>query len=177
MIRPTKNGKLTIQGEVTAEEIAFRQTIRSQEKQMSLNRFTSLTSTGRIAIAATFSLLFFAGCTGGTKENAPPIAGNAEDHSHKAAPAAVKQGTEDADIMAERAKLSSEDQGLVAAQELCAISDERLGVMGPPVKLVIKGQPVFLCCGGCKKKALAGPEKTLAKVGELKAKVKAGTPK
>jgi hypothetical protein len=49
--------------------------------------------------------------------------------------------------------------------------------MGPPVKLVIKGQPVFLCCGGCEKKALANPDKTLAKVEELKAQVKAGAPK
>ena len=129
------------------------------------------------ALVGVLSLLSLAGCTGGTKENAPPVAGNAGDHSHKEAPAAAKQGTEDADIKAERAKLSPEDQTLVAAQEFCAISDERLGEMGPPVKLVIKGQPVFLCCGGCKKKALADPDKTLAKVEELKAKVKAAASK
>jgi len=35
--------------------------------------------------------------------------------------------------------------------------------MGPPIKVVIEGQPVFLCCGGCKTKALAEPEATLAK--------------
>jgi hypothetical protein len=144
---------------------------------MSLNRFTSLTSTGRIALVATFSLVSLAGCTGGAKENSPSTAGHARDHSHKEVPAAANQGTEDAEIMAERAKLSPEDQSFVAAQELCAISDERLGVMGPPVKLVIKGQSVFLCCGGCKKKALADPDKTLAKVEELKAKVKAGATK
>jgi hypothetical protein len=139
---------------------------------MGLKRITSLTSTGLVALVAAFSLLSFAGCTGGTKENAPP-GGTAGGHTHKEGPAGVNKGTDDADIKAERAKLSPEDQSLVAAQDLCAISDERLGVMGPPVKLVIKGQPVFLCCGNCKKKALAYPDKTLAKVEELKAKVKA----
>jgi hypothetical protein len=127
------------------------------------------------ALVGVLSLLSLAGCSGGLKENAPSAAG---DHSHKKAPAAAQQGTDDADIMAERAKLSPEDQRLVAAQDFCAIStDERLGAMGLPVKLVIKGQPVFLCCGGCEKKALANPDKTLAKVEELKAKVKAAAPK
>jgi hypothetical protein len=144
---------------------------------MSLNRITSLTSTRLVALVAAFSVLSLAGCIGGTKENAPPVASNAGDHTHNEVPAVANQGAEDADIKAERAKLSPEDQSLVAAQEFCAISDERLGVMGPPVKLVIKGQPVFLCCGNCKKKALADPDKTLAKVEELKAKVKAGAPK
>ena len=49
-------------------------------------------------------------------------------------------------------------------------TDERLGSMGPPLKLDIDGQPVFVCCAGCKKKALADPKATLAKVAELKAK-------
>lgn len=80
----------------------------------------------------------------------------------------------EATLQAERAKLSPEDRQLVEAQEWCAInSDERLGEMGPPVKVMVKDQPVFLCCGGCKKKALADPDKTLAKVDELKAKAKA----
>jgi hypothetical protein len=130
------------------------------------------------ALGGVMSLLSLAGCTGGSKDNAQPPADHAGDHSHKEVPAAANQGTDGADIKAERAKLSPEDQSLVAAQEFCAIStDERLGAMGPPVKLVIKGQPVFLCCGGCEKKALANPDKTLAKVEELKAKVKAGAPK
>jgi hypothetical protein len=177
MFRPTSHDKPTITREITSEENTVRQTLSRQEKQMSFNRITSMTSTGLLALVATFSVLFLAGCTGGTKENAPPVASHAGDHNQKEVSAIADQNTDDADIKAERAKLSSEDQTLVAAQELCAISDERLGVMGPPVKLVIKGQPVFLCCGNCKKKALADPEKTLAKVEELKAKVKAGASK
>lgn len=80
---------------------------------------------------------------------------------------------EDREIAEERAKLSPEDRALVEAQEWCVISSqERLGSMGAPIKLTIKGQPVFVCCGGCKRKAEADPDKTLAKVEELKAKAK-----
>jgi hypothetical protein len=46
--------------------------------------------------------------------------------------------------------------------------------MDVPVKLMLKGEPVFLCCGGCQKKALADPEKTLANVAALKIKVGGG---
>ncbi len=77
------------------------------------------------------------------------------------------------DVAIERARLSPEDRALVEAQEWCVISnDERLGSMGPPLKLDIRGQPVFICCKGCQKRAEANPEKTLAKVEELKAKAK-----
>ena len=78
------------------------------------------------------------------------------------------------DVAAERAKLSPEDRAAVAAQEWCAVNtDERLGSMGPPVKVLVKDQPVYLCCGGCKKEALAEPDKTLATVAAHKAKAKA----
>jgi hypothetical protein len=79
----------------------------------------------------------------------------------------------DADIRAARAALSEEDRALVEAQEYCAVhSDNRLGSMDTPVKVMLNGKPVFLCCGGCEKAAKADPDKTLAKVEELKAKVK-----
>jgi hypothetical protein len=79
------------------------------------------------------------------------------------------------EVAAERAKLSVADRQLVEAQEWCAVStDERLGSMGSPLKLDIKGQPVFVCCKGCKRKAEANPDKTLKTVAGLKAK--AATP-
>ena len=72
--------------------------------------------------------------------------------------------------------MSPEDRALVDAQEWCAVSnDERLGAMGPPLKLDIKGRAAFVCCKGCKRKAEADPDKTLAKVEELKARKKATT--
>ena len=107
----------------------------------------------RIIIA---TALLAAGC--GTKTAAPPAA------SPAASPAADE-------VAAERAKLDPADRALVEAQEWCAVStDERLGSMGPPIKLDIKGTPVFICCKGCKRKAEADPDATLATVAQLKAK-------
>ena len=45
-----------------------------------------------------------------------------------------------------------------------------LCAMGTPVKVSLKGQPVFLCCEACLKKAQAKPDKTLEKVKAIKAK-------
>ena len=119
-----------------------------------------------IALAVAAFAVFAAGCSQSGHDHTGPKPTTA------APPAATG---EDAEIREERAKLSPEDRALVAAQEWCVIqNDERLGSMGPPIKLTIKGQPVFICCGGCRKKAEANPDKTLAKVEELKAKKKPG---
>lgn len=84
----------------------------------------------------------------------------------------------DAEIKAERDKLSPEDRSQVDAQEWCAVTTtEPLGSMGPPLKVTVKDQPVFLCCKGCQRKALADPDKTLATVAELKARAKTGRDK
>jgi hypothetical protein len=79
-------------------------------------------------------------------------------HSHKSGT------TTEVDIQAARDKLTPEDRALVEAQEWCAVTNERLGSMGVPHKITVKGQPVFLCCDRCEKKALADPDKTLAAV-------------
>jgi hypothetical protein len=71
-------------------------------------------------------------------------------------------------VAAGLAKLSPEDRKLAETQRFCAVEEENLlGSMGKPVKLVIEGQPVFLCCAGCQDAAKADPKKTLAKVQEL----------
>lgn len=68
-------------------------------------------------------------------------------------------------------KLGAEDRKLAEAQSFCAVQpDNRLGIMGVPVKVMVKGNPVFLCCEGCSRKALKEAEKTLEKVKELKEK-------
>jgi hypothetical protein len=103
--------------------------------------------------------LVLSGCDGGTSKPAGRQ-GVADDGAEK--------------VAAERAKLSPEDRALVEAQEWCVIqTDERLGSMGPPIKLDIKGQPVFVCCKGCQKKAESDPDATLAKVEQLKARARA----
>ena len=90
---------------------------------------------------------------------------------NEVSPKGAQLSTEDVEIATERAKLSPEDRALVEAQEWCVVSNKaRLGSMGVPIKLTIQGQPVFVCCGGCKRKAESDPEKILSKLEELKAK-------
>jgi len=64
--------------------------------------------------------------------------------------------------------LSTDDQKLAKAQRFCPMmTHSRLGAMGTPLKEMIGGKPVFLCCKGCKKGAIAGGEKTLKVVEKL----------
>jgi hypothetical protein len=78
---------------------------------------------------------------------------------------------EETEIKESLSKLSPGDRKLAAAQKFCAVQgkESRLGSMGPPVKIMLLGEPVFLCCKGCTKKAQDQPEKTLARVKEFKA--------
>ncbi len=77
----------------------------------------------------------------------------------------------DAKVKAALTRLPEEDRRLAEAQGFCPVlKDSRLGAMGVPVKLLLKGQPVFLCCHGCENNAKANPSNTLARVAELKAK-------
>ncbi|MBA4066937.1 MAG: hypothetical protein C0501_25165 [Isosphaera sp.] len=109
----------------------------------------------RLAATALFSAALLAGC--GANADKPPAAQTKPD-----------------EVAAERAKLPPADRALVEAQEWCVVNtDERLGSMGPPMKLDIRGQTVLICCKGCKRKAEADPDKTLAKAEELKTKAKA----
>jgi uncharacterized protein (TIGR03000 family) len=74
-------------------------------------------------------------------------------------------------IAAALAELSAEDHKLAAEQRVCVVQPQTpLGAMGPPIKMTLKGQPVFLCCEDCAEKARKDPDKTLAKLKELKAK-------
>ncbi|MDX1927058.1 MAG: hypothetical protein SFV81_11100 [Pirellulaceae bacterium] len=67
------------------------------------------------------------------------------------------------------AKLPMQERMAIEAQKYCAVAGGSfLGSMGAPIKLTLEGKPVYLCCGGCTKKAQANPAATLAKVDELK---------
>jgi YHS domain-containing protein len=60
------------------------------------------------------------------------------------------------------------DKELIEKQKICPVTDAPLGSMGAPVKVVVKGRTVFLCCAGCKKKLLADPDKYIKKIDERK---------
>ena len=91
----------------------------------------------------------------------------------KAAPPAARPAAaagEEAEIKAALAKLAAQDRPLAEAQRLCPMTGKPLGSMGTPVKVMLKGQPVFLCCEGCEEEAKAHEDRTLSKVSELKAR-------
>ena len=46
----------------------------------------------------------------------------------------------------------------------CPVSGQRLGLMGKPVKITVKGQEVFLCCDGCEEAIKNDPDTYLAKL-------------
>lgn len=91
--------------------------------------------------------------------------GNRDDKAEKI------DDAKEAKISTVLSKLSPEDRQVAKSQKYCAVMPkERLGAMGTPLKLDIKGTPVFVCCKGCEKKALKNPDETLEKVAAMKAK-------
>jgi uncharacterized protein (TIGR03000 family) len=65
-------------------------------------------------------------------------------------------------------ELDADDRKLATAQKYCPVQpDNLLGSMGKPVKVMLKGKPVFLCCEGCLEQARSAPDKTLGKAKEL----------
>jgi hypothetical protein len=81
-------------------------------------------------------------------------------------------------VTAALGKLKPADRAIAEKQRLCPMmEDSRLGSMGTPVRIEIKGQPVFLCCEGCREDALADPTATLKKATELSKPKKEEKPK
>jgi membrane fusion protein, copper/silver efflux system len=99
-----------------------------------------------------------------------PVAGNARDATISTQPSKAKETSsinkeEVPEIVKENlAKLPPEDQKLAAEQKNCPITGLRLGAMGVPVKITLKGHPVFLCCSGCVEQAKKDPDKTMKKI-------------
>jgi hypothetical protein len=107
-----------------------------------------------------FIALAVAGC--GSNNQPAQVEHHGDDRAHDA---------DEKERQESFAKLSPEDRALAEAQGYCAVTSEPLGSMGPPLKLVVNDQAVFICCKGCESSAKSNPDKTLAKVAELKAKV------
>jgi len=92
------------------------------------------------------------------------------DSKSVATPGVSTDASPDAEVTEALASLSDQDRALAQSQKFCAVmTDSLLGSMGTPIKIDVNGQPVFLCCKGCKTKAMNDPEATLAAVVELKA--------
>jgi membrane fusion protein, copper/silver efflux system len=57
-----------------------------------------------------------------------------------------------------------EDRPLAERQKVCPVTNKPLGSMGTPVRIVVSGQVVFLCCDGCEGAIKREPAKYLAKL-------------
>jgi hypothetical protein len=64
------------------------------------------------------------------------------------------------------AALEQSDQAGVARQKVCPVTGAALGSMGGPVKVLVGGQPVYLCCKGCLGKVQGNPEAYLPKAAQ-----------
>ena len=118
-----------------------------------------------VAALATFA----SGCQSQTSSPPPEASAHVEADGHDHVEHEQGDGGE-SDVTLAMAELSPDDRKDAEAQKFCAVMNTSLlGSMGTPLKLDVKGQPVFVCCGGCKSKALKNPDETLATVAKLKA--------
>lgn len=64
------------------------------------------------------------------------------------------------------AALGESDRAGIARQRICPVTGAPLGSMGDPIKTLIDGKPLYLCCQGCVTKVKNDPEIYVAKVSQ-----------
>lgn len=118
-------------------------------------------SRGFFLVASLSIIAVFAGCgTEAGKPVAETEATSPADHDH-----AMNSGMNDMEKMQmELAKLDPADAESAKQQHFCPVTDQMLGSMGPPRKVDVNGQTVWICCEGCEEKLLSDPETYLAKI-------------
>lgn len=77
---------------------------------------------------------------GAAPPSMPPM--SSHSHSHQAAAPAVAYG----------------------GQKVCPVTGEKLGSMGPPLPVTVKGETIYVCCQGCVEEVQSNPDEYLAKV-------------
>src|SRR5262249_48885577 len=127
----------------------------------------------RVATAGSFLIDAETRLTAGASSTYFGASGAAAGGDRKPAAAAARPSMtrdEQEKIETRFAGLASGERRLAELQPFCpALTDNRLGSMGTPFKVMIEGQPVFLCCDACANDALANSRRTLDRVARLKA--------
>lgn len=59
---------------------------------------------------------------------------------------------------------SPDDLALAKSQKICPVTGKPLGSMGTPVRVVVAGRAVLICCDGCEAKLKGDPKKYLSKL-------------
>lgn len=90
--------------------------------------------------------------------------GNNASGDMAAMPGDKATSARDAEAEAELAKLSPEDRKLAEKQRTCPVTDEPLGSMGVPCKVMIRDRAVFLCCAACEEKLKKDGDQYLKKL-------------
>jgi Cu(I)/Ag(I) efflux system membrane fusion protein len=94
------------------------------------------------------------------EETAPPPADDA---------ATATPSDPESEIQAALAELDPADQKLAEEQKFCAVlRGSRLGSMGKPVKVILDGEVIFVCCEGCETGAKRNPKQTVFNVKKLR---------
>jgi membrane fusion protein, copper/silver efflux system len=89
---------------------------------------------------------------------APPQSDSSSDKVTSAGP--------DPDDLKNIQELPEADRKPALVQRICPVTGQQLGSMGVPVKITLRGKPVYLCCKGCMGKALRNPDEMLKKLAE-----------
>lgn len=100
-----------------------------------------------------------------SESSAAPVAGEAHgEHADHDRAGEAHAMTDMEKMKMTLAKLSPEDAASAMKQHFCPVSGEMLGVMGPPIKVDVKGQQVWICCEDCRQTLLDNPEEYLSQL-------------
>lgn len=84
-------------------------------------------------------------------------------------PQALSPADVEAQLKQNLARLSADDRQLAEEQKFCPIMpDVKLGEMGLPQKIVLKGETFFVCCKNCVGIAKEDPDEALTQLKELR---------
>lgn len=101
----------------------------------------------------------------GTEEGHDHEGHDHEGHDHSSHDHADHGNAEEAKMIEQAmAKLSDADRKLAQAQGICPVSEHALGTMGAPPKVDVDGNPVFICCEGCRDLLLENKDEMMAKL-------------
>lgn len=78
-------------------------------------------------------------------------------------------GDPEADLKVSLSRLGPNEQRIAEQQKYCPIMEGvRLGEMGPPCKVEVRGVSAFVCCENCVRAAQEDPDRALAQIRRLK---------
>lgn len=120
--------------------------------QEEMKTMRSMTITAALLAVIALSAAAFSGCA--TEEVAEPS---------QPAETAVQTDVPP-EVAAELAKLPEADRRLAAQQRICPVTEELLGSMGVPKKIVVEGREIFICCASCEDELRSKPEEYFSKI-------------